>query len=202
MLKSVAHLQGFTLRAIDGVIGNVDQLYFDDETRAVRYFVVNTGSWLAGRLVLILPIAVAQTDWESRQLEVVLTKKQVEGSPDIDTHKPVSRQHEVIYMGYYGYPFYWEGPYLLGSMTDPTGLAMQRSVVAAASGSKAETKLADSHLRSTKEVTGYNTEARDGEIGHVENFIVDHHTWAIHYIEVNTRNWWPGEKGTDLPPLD
>ena len=194
MLRSVTHLQGFSLRALDGEIGMVDQFYFDDETWAIRYLVVNTGSWLAGRIVLISPIAVGQTDWESKQLEVVLSKKQVEGSPDINTHKPVSRQHEADYLGYYGYPFYWEGPYLWGSMTDPAALAMQRSVMAEASASRAGTESADSHLRSTKEVTGYHIEATDGEIGHVENFIVDHHTWAIKYIEVNTRNWWPGKK--------
>ena len=129
MLRSATYLQGFTLRAMDGEIGKVDQFYLDDETWAIRYLVVNTGSWLAGRLVLISPFSVGQTDWESKQFEVILTKKQVEGSPDIDTHKPVSRQHEAEYLGYYGYPFYWEGPYLWGSMTDPAGLAMQRSVV-------------------------------------------------------------------------
>jgi hypothetical protein len=73
-------------------------------------------------------------------------------------------------------------------------LAVQSSVVAEASASRAETESADSHLRSTKEVTGYHIEATDGEIGHVENFIVDHDIWAIQYLEVNTRNWWPGKK--------
>jgi len=91
---------------MDGEIGKVDQFYLDDETWAIRYLVVNTGSWLAGRLVLISPISVGQTDWESKQFEVVLTKKEVEDSPDIDTQKPVSRQHETEYLGYYGYPFY------------------------------------------------------------------------------------------------
>jgi hypothetical protein len=52
----------------------------------------------------------------------------------------------------------------------------------------------DSHLRSTDEVTGYHIEASDGEIGHVEDFLVDDETWAIRYLEVDTRNWWPGKK--------
>ena len=194
MLKNVTHLRDFALRALDGEIGKVDQFYFDDETWAIRYLVVNTGSWLSGRQVLISPFALGQTDWESKQLEVVLTKKQVEGSPDINTHKPVSRQHEADHLEYYGYPFYWEGPYLWGSMTDPAGLAMQRPAVTEASSSRAGTESADSHLRSTKVVTGYHIEATDGEIGHVEDFIVDTYTWAIQYIEVNTRNWWPGKK--------
>ena len=90
--------------------------------------------------------------------------KQVEGSPEINTPKPVSRQHEADYLAYYGYPFFWEGPNLWGSMTDPAGLAIQRSVVAEASASRTETESADSHLRSTEEVTGYHIEATDGQV--------------------------------------
>jgi hypothetical protein len=194
MLRSVTHLQGFTLRATDGEIGKIDHFYFDDESWAIRYLVVNAGSWLEGRQVLISPIAVGQTHWESKQLDVKLTKKQVEDSPNIDMHKPVSRQHESEYLGYYGYPFYWEGPYLWGSITDPAGMAIQRSIVKKASSTKVEKGPADSHLRSTKEVTSYHIEATDGEIGHVENFIIDNHTWAIQYLEVTTRNWLPGKK--------
>jgi hypothetical protein len=52
----------------------------------------------------------------------------------------------------------------------------------------------DSHLRSTKAVTGYHIEALDGELGHVDGFIVDDESWAIRYMEVATRNWWPGKK--------
>jgi hypothetical protein len=52
----------------------------------------------------------------------------------------------------------------------------------------------DRHLRSTNEVTGYNLLALDGEIGHVDDFIVDDETWAIRYLVVATRNWWPGKK--------
>jgi hypothetical protein len=53
---------------------------------------------------------------------------------------------------------------------------------------------ADSHLRSNDAVIGYDIEAADGEIGHVNGFVVDDEAWAIRYIEVATRNWWPGKK--------
>jgi hypothetical protein len=52
----------------------------------------------------------------------------------------------------------------------------------------------DSHLLRAEAVTGYDTEAANGEIGHVEGFVVDEEAWAICYIEVATRNWWPGKK--------
>jgi len=49
-------------------------------------------------------------------------------------------------------------------------------------------------LRSTHDVSGYHIQADDGEIGHVEDFIVDDETWAIRYLIVGTRNWWPGKR--------
>ena len=50
------------------------------------------------------------------------------------------------------------------------------------------------HLRSNEVVTGYRIEALDGEIGHVAGFVVDEEVWAIRYIVVATRNWWPRKK--------
>jgi hypothetical protein len=52
----------------------------------------------------------------------------------------------------------------------------------------------NSHLRSTNEVSTYNIQALDGEIGHVEDFIIDDETWAIRYLVIDTQNWWPGKK--------
>ena len=104
----------------------MDQFYFDDESWAIRYLVVNTGGWLSGRLVLVSPIALRQAEWQSKRLDVALTKKQIEDSPPIDTHKPVSRQHEALYMGYYGYPYYWGGPYLWGLASYPAGLTVRK----------------------------------------------------------------------------
>jgi hypothetical protein len=190
MLRNVTTLKGFTIRARDGEIGSLDQFYFDDVTWAVRYLVVNAGDWLGGRLVLVSPLAIRQAEWESKRLDVALTKKQIEDSPPIDTHKPVSRQHEAMHLGYYGYPYYWAGP------NYPAGLEIQREMAVEAESwqARAAKESADSHLRCTDEVTGYHIEAADGEIGHVKDFIVDDETWAIRYLEVDTRNWWPGKK--------
>ena len=40
----------------------------------------------------------------------------------------------------------------------------------------------------------YHIESADGEIGHVEGFVIDDKAWVIRYIEVATRNWLPGKK--------
>jgi hypothetical protein len=194
MLRNATDLYSFSVHAIDGEMGAVEDFYFDDETWAVRYLLVSTGGWLGGRKVLISPMSVVQTDAELRRIDVTLTKRQVENSPDIDTHKPVSRQHEAEYLGYYGYPYYWEGPYLWGSAFYPLGLLTPTMAPPESVAERIKRASPDSHLRSTKAVKGYHVDAVDGEIGHADGFIVDDEAWAIRYLEVATRNWWPGKK--------
>lgn len=202
MLRSTNDLRGYSLRATDGEIGSVDEFLFDDEQWAIRYLVANTGGWLTGRLVLISPIVLGQADWEARTLAVALTRKQIEQSPDIATDQPVSRQREAELAQYYDYFPYWGGaglwgpgmvPYALGGpvvppVAPPAGTTATEREVAST-----PTEHGDQHLRSTREVTGYRIHARDGEIGHVGDFIVDDETWAIRYMIVDTRNWWPGK---------
>jgi hypothetical protein len=195
MLRNAKDLYGLKIRATDGEIGTIDEFYFDDETWAIRYLIVDSGGWLDGRRVLISPISVCgQPDWQSKRLDVSLTKRQVENSPDINTHQPMSRQHEMEYLGYYGYPFYWGGSNLWGSELYPSGLAFEAPPLMDAMTTRTGIRQDDSHLRSAQAVSGYFIEASDGEIGHLDGFVVDDETWAIRFIEVATRNWWPGKK--------
>jgi hypothetical protein len=183
-----------TIKARDGEIGEVDDFYFDDESWAIRYLVVDTGNWLPGRKVLISPISLGKADLSHQWLDVELTKKQIEDSPSIDTDKPVSRQYEASYYDYYGYPYYWTGPHLWGPAAYPGPLMMPERTQAEAEALRREQESADPHLHSSSEVAGYYIEATDGDIGHVEDFMIDDESWAIRYIVVDTRNWWPGKK--------
>jgi len=194
MLTNTTHLKSFSIRATDGELGTVAEFYFDDETWGIRYLVVDTGGWLGGRRVLISPISVIRTDWQARQLDCQLTKKQVENSPDIDTRKPVSRQHEFTCLDYYGYRNYWGGPYIWGPSVYPRNLAIPSAVAPQSTADRIRMASIDSHLRSSDAVTGYDIDAADGEIGHLNGFVMDDEAWAVRYIEVATRNWWPGKK--------
>ena len=120
MLRTMNDLEGYAIRATDGTIGHVKDFYFDDETWVIRYLVVDTGTWLSSRKVLISPVAIGHPNWAEKVLPVSITKEQVKNSPDIDTEKPVSRQHEIRYLGYYGYPYYWGGTGLWGGGLYPT----------------------------------------------------------------------------------
>src|SRR6266508_5022629 len=97
-------LKGVTIQATDGDIGSVQDLYFDDHSWTVRYLVVDTGTWLPGRQVLISPFAFRAISGASR-LQTTLTKDQIENSPSIDTDRPVNRQREIEDSRYYGYPY-------------------------------------------------------------------------------------------------
>jgi uncharacterized protein YrrD len=188
MLIKAKTLEGFKLNSFNGEIGQVKEFYFDDQHWTIRYLVADTGDWLTGRQVLISPYVLGDPDQEKQYITVYLTKEQIENSPSLDSSKPVSQQFEMDYHRYYGYPMYWGGSYMWGAYP-----YIQRDREQWSKSSPAEKK-EDPNLRSTREVSGYHIQATDGEIGHVEDFIIDYETWAIRYLIVDTVNWWSGKK--------
>lgn len=185
MFKRLRDLEGFKLKAQDGEIGHVTDLYFEDTEWVVRYLVVATGSWLFGKKVLISPNAVGAIDWGERCIGVDLTKEQVRESPDIDTDRPISRQQEAEYHLYYNFPPYWGGVALWGRYNEPGGEPTADEEQTAEQDLQYGAKW-DSHLRSAREVRGYRVIAIDGAVGHLDNFLVEPETWAIRYLAVNT----------------
>lgn len=206
MLRNLKDLEHYQIRATDGLVGHVEDFYFEDDAWVVRYFVVDTGSWLSSRKVLISPVSVGQPDWVERTLPVRISREQVRNSPDIDTMQPVSRQNEEDFMGYYGYPGYWGGGGMWGEGMYPYGMApgyggqgldrvgRERELEAYLVAERARHRNDDRHLQSCNAVTGYHLHATDGELGHVAGFLVDDETWAVRYLVVDTSNWWFGHK--------
>lgn len=199
MLRNVSTLHGYTIHATDGELGTVDQFFFDDEHWTVRYLVVNAGNWLTGRLVLISPISIKAIDWDTQKVAVNLTRQQVENSPDLDTDQPVSRQKEAELYKYYDYPAYWGGPGTWGAGIYPGLMGGYEPIMPAVPDAAKQTgddtqTPGDPHLRSTREVSNYGIQASNGEIGHVDDFIIDDQSWTIRYLVIDTRNWWPGKK--------
>lgn len=203
ILHRVDDLLDFPVFATDGELGRIKDVYFDDREWAIRHLVVNTGGWLIGRKVLIAPNAVERVGWREQKLQVRLTRQQVQNSPDIDTDVPVSRQHEKALSDYYGYPYYWSGPYLWGYTVVPGTIepavpgqpsleeAQQQALRERIERERAN---ADAHLRSGREVIGYHIQAADETFGQVEDLLFDDETWKIELLTVDMRNWWPGRK--------
>ncbi len=195
MLRSIKQLYGNKLGASDGEIGHVKDFYFDDQNWAVRYVVADTGSWLPGRQVLISPHSLSGLDQAGKVLRVNLTRKQIENSPSIETHKPVSRQYEEEYYRYYGWPYYWEGSGLWGMSGFPIlELPPKPLPGGPVSGVGRLSESADAHLRSTQAVNGYHIQASDGTLGHICDFMMDGQSWAIRQLVIKTGHRFSGKE--------
>jgi sporulation protein YlmC with PRC-barrel domain len=208
MLRNTNELQGYAIQATDGPIGHVKDFYFDDKAWVIRYLIIDTGTWLSSREVLVSPMALGQPNWSDEVLPASMTKEQVKNSPDIDTKKPVSRQHEIEYSNYYTYPYYWGGSGLWGGEMGPTMMlpghagrhATPHPLRTPAELAQERARAGDDpHLRSCKAVMGYHIHATDGDIGHVQSLLIDEETWAIRYLVVDTSNWWVGHKVLIVP---
>lgn len=192
MLRMLAALEGMSIQALDGPIGNVTDIHFDDETWTIRYLVVNTGTWLTGRSVLVTPHAVGAIQWAQRRLDVDLTRDEVGNSPGIDAVGPLSRQHETAYFDYYGYPYYWAGSFRWGPTPYPPPLALRRYLEVDVPAAGAENQRDHLHLRSAEAVVGYRIEAIDGSIGHVDDLLYAAQDWSLQSAVVDTGRWLAG----------
>jgi sporulation protein YlmC with PRC-barrel domain len=191
MLRSLKKIEGYKVSATDGDLGSVVNFLIDDERWTVRYLVVDTGGIFGSRQVLISPISFRDVDHSAERFHVNLTTDKIKNSPSIDLDRPVSRQHERDYYGYYGYPYYWAyGGGLWGMGYYPSAMAVAGY---GGAGERPGEPAADVHLRSARELTGYHIEGTDGSIGHVKDFKVDDESWAIRYMVIETSNWWVGK---------
>jgi hypothetical protein len=192
MLRNVSTIHGYDIQASDGLIGTVSDFLFDDMSWRIRWLVVDTGYWLPGRKVLLPASALGHLNPLKQEFSVQLTREQVKDSPDIDSERPVSRQSETSIYDYYGWSPYWGADFYLGGYGDLAGPPYP-----GLNGSDDDIcanliTIDDPHLRSVEAVTGNHIHATDGEIGHIEDFLVQEADWSIHYLVVATKNWWPG----------
>lgn len=187
MLQIIEDLYGHTLTALDGEIGRVKDFYFDDLSWEIRYLVVDTGSWLSTRQVLLSPQAFGALDVENKSLEIRLTRDQIEHSPSIDAHLPVSRQHEIDYHRYYGWPAYWARAAAPGPDRDPVASVPPGHAVKSTQRPRA---VEGRHLRSTRAIKGHRIESADGELGKVAGFMIDDKSWSIRELIVDAGPWY------------
>lgn len=200
MLWKSSALEGCDVRVSDGRIGTVSDFLFDDSSWLIRWMVVDTGKWLAGRRVLLPPSALGHADAVEREFSVRLTEEEVKDSPDIDTDMPVSRQFEADVDRHFGWSPYWGGGYMGLYPYYDYGYGGGEMVASMRSAEVERGRLvgeavrsdADPHLRSIKAITGHHLHATDGEIGHVSDFLIEDADWSVHFLVADTRNWWPG----------
>lgn len=196
MIRSIKHLRGDDIAAKDGTLGDVHDFYFDSQSWKVRYVVIDTGNWLPGRRVLISPDSIKGFDTEDDKVSVDLTMEEIKSSPSIHSHEPVSRQHEIALADHFRWPRYWE-EFPSGVGMPPMIPSLHAEPVGADTGVEPPEDMmpqGDAILRSETEVESYHVAARDGDIGHIDDFLVSDGDWTLRYIVIDTRNWLPGKK--------
>jgi hypothetical protein len=205
MLWSFEELKGYGLRTTDGSLGSVHDLLFDDAHWTARWLVVDT-AWLFGRRVLIAPQALGHPDADAREFPINLTQEKIKNAPDVDTDRPVNRQHEADLYGYYGYGPYWttmDNAWIGGvaGVTLPPRMPLGHPERMPA-GEEAEMRAAgaryinegDPHLRSARDVIGYYIRETDDAVGSVADLLIDEEGWVIRYLVVDTGTWLSGRK--------
>lgn len=204
MLTEISKLIGCKIDATDGQIGTVSDVLFDDASWTVRWIVVDTGTWLASRMILLPPSVLGHPDTEDRSFPVRLTRAEVKASPDVDIHRPVSREYETSLYDHYGWsPYYGSGYYMggygmMGGMGVMGGMIPMRPALETQRRfeeiAREQHAAGEPHLRSANAVTGYHLHATDGDIGHLSDILVADADWTIHFLIVDTSNWWMGKK--------
>lgn len=178
MLHTASQLRGYAVAALDGLTGRETDILFDDRDWRVCFFVIRTDGWLTRRNVLVPPESVkGLSDWRG-VLVTDLTRRQVENEPSLAYEpRPDPRADlDALWCNAEMWPSYW-GPPLLPEV----------SAVDSARCLEAEP-----HVRSCRELGGYRLRTREGDIGHIKDFIVDPDAWVLRFLVVATRNWLPG----------
>lgn len=183
----------FTLGASDGEIGTIKEMYFDDQTWKVKYFVVETGSWLLGRIVLISPEALLELDWENAVYHTNLSIKEIKESPDVNTQLTVS-SYEVAKDRESHPEHFYLGMATAGILFPPAYVPQSEPKE-----EKEQTLQEEHHLRSSKTVNGYKIHATDGEQGEVDDFVIDTADWRIEFLVVDTGVLFSSRKLILLP---
>jgi sporulation protein YlmC with PRC-barrel domain len=194
MLYRVSDLQGYTIHATDGDIGTLHTFYFDEKEWGVAYFVIDTGTWITGKHVLVSPDVLGQPDANSKRLPVSLTRGEIQDCPEINTHEAASGPYTGVTHTRSARPVFWSNdPFVLDSLAARPGGSPMPAPPPTTPPPMAE-QVRGPVQHSSRKIIGYYIQARDGEMGHVEDFIIDTDTWHIRYMVVDTKNWWPGKK--------
>ena len=192
-MNNASQLIGKRIDAVNGEIGSVHDLYFDDQTWSVRYLIVDTGKWLPGRKVLVAPEAIMKPWHHQAAIAVKLTTEQIRSSPDIDTAMPVSRVSEELLHRHYQWTPYWDSTIVPIPPMPPPPRPLTVEEDRQEAGQAAES-LVDVRLRSANELAGYHVKAGDGDVGHVQDLLLDDDLSRILFLVVEMKRWLFGKK--------
>ncbi len=178
MFIAARDMYGTALEGIDGRVGVLYDILFDDRSWRLRHLVVSLDRWFLGRQVLLDPEVIEWGDGPDQRPRVRLTKQEVRQSPSVESDLPMARRASEAAAQVLVWEAYWAN--VPNTPAEPQG---------------------DPNLRSTKMLSGLHLHCIDGQLGHVEDFLIDRQTWSVRDLVVDTRNWWPGKHVLVEPTL-
>lgn len=202
MIHAAKSIFGTKIQATDKRCGTCQDLLFDDASKKIVYVVVDTGSWLIDRQILLSPQAIGKLA-PGDSIEVNLSSKDIEDGPPLKSDAPVSRQAEEKLHRHFGWTPYWDA-----LAPGATGQIMPPPAVTAKTETQDKTQQmaerysdeGDPNLRSCREVIGYGAHCGGEKVGKVDNICVSDEDWRIVYLGVDIHPWLP--RGIRLAPGD
>ena len=89
-LHSFKVVNGYSVEASDGAMGDVEDMLMDDESWAIRFIVVDTNKVLPSKDVLVSPRAVRDINFRKSTLTLELTKDELKNMPSFESIKDAS----------------------------------------------------------------------------------------------------------------
>src|SRR3546814_11921596 len=133
-------------------------------------------------------------DGAEEKVSVGLSKREIRESPGIEADTPVSRQNEIALADHFRWPRYWE-TLSTGEPMLPLIPPLPREPAAVPpTAADVEIPRGDPNLRSAVEDEGYHVAARDGEIRHIDDFLVDDTGWSLRFLVTSPPTWLPGRQ--------
>ncbi len=180
MIRTMLELTDFELRAADGPLGPLQDLYFEDVEWVVRYLTADVSAWLPGLTVLLAPSALDSVDREHRTMRTRFDRRQMQNSPTAIEDDAVSKRN----MEHVGDPT-WQ-PFWLTTSSQLGATAPITPLRSGVSGEKTGETGSGADLRSAQELLGYAVECEGQRVGRVSDLAYDDETWKIQYLVVDT----------------
>jgi hypothetical protein len=167
-------LHGFKVHGSEGEVGKLREVLFDDRAWKVQYLVVDVRKRLRNRRVLLSPVVVDGIDWKAEAIHTHLGPEQLDAAPEISMDMPVVYQQRALRNPHYGWDMVWMGESLIGASHPNVTVGPVENVGG---------KPLDTHLRTTRVITGLKVSTTDAEDGRVSDFAFDD-DWRITAIVV------------------
>jgi sporulation protein YlmC with PRC-barrel domain len=195
MKLSLKEILGYGVETHEHVTGKVIDFLLDDEYWSVRYADAELGFKFSDRRILIPQTFLKRTKWASQNFKVQLSKEGLETCPKLEAHLPVSRKYEEELNKHYRISNYWVRNY----KDLKNGFDKMRHFELPDQEFKAAPKLirekdVDTNLRSFNEILGYDILTSDGNVGCIDDLLIESDDWSVISIIVAANKWEPWSK--------